>query len=51
MWVCPGVWVVLGPYGAWAVTIPGWGPGGWHCWPVGPPVLLVPLLMPTVRVS
>ena len=51
MWVCLGVSVVLGPCWAWAVALPGWRPGGWRCWPVGPQVLPVPLVMLTLRVS
>ena len=50
VWVPLGVWVVLWPCSTWAVAIPGWGPGGWRCLPVGPPVLLVPLVVPTERV-
>ena len=32
------------------LAIPCKGPGGRRCWPVGPPVLLMPLVMPMLRV-
>ena len=35
---------------AWALAIHDWGPDRLRCWPFGPPVSLVPLVMPMVRV-